>query len=148
LEKKNRGVFESKLGSKMNTWDQLAAKFSVVTLEEGEHFVTAGQFCFIQGGLLLVYYVDSKGHEINQNFYKTGEMISPISVPNSDPCQFYIQCIEPCTLIIASYEEMSHLNFDDSEWVRLELIFLDSVFVRNTKREARLLLGNANRRYA
>jgi len=43
---------------------------------------------------------------------------------------------------------MSHLNFDDSECVRLELIFLDSVFVRNTKREARLLLGNANRRYA
>jgi len=31
---KLRGIFESKLGSKMIAWDQLATKFFVVTLEE------------------------------------------------------------------------------------------------------------------
>jgi CRP-like cAMP-binding protein len=116
------------------------------------HWIQAGdvchELCFILEGLLRVYYIDGNGNEVNQHFYQANEVIAPISAIISDePCQYYIQILEPSQLMLADYNQLSAYGNDHPEWLRLEIKMLQRVFVKNARHEARLLLGNAEQRY-
>ena len=85
---------------------------------------------------------------VNQHFYQAGEVIAPISAIISDePCQYYIQALEPSKLMLADYHQLSEYGYNNPEWLRLEIKMIQRVFVKNARHEARLLLGNAEQRY-
>ncbi len=145
-------VFEQELDASMEGWQQLAQKFYHREMSAQEHWIQAGdvcnELCFILDGLLRVYYIDGDGNEVNQHFYQANEVIAPISAIISDePCQYYIQVLEPAQLMLADYNQLYEYGSDNPEWLRLEIKMLQRVFVKNARHEARLLLGNAEQRY-
>lgn len=147
-----RQAFEHELGTSMLSWQSLAGKFHYRKFKSQQHWIQAGDYCqqlgFIIDGLLRVYYVDQAGNEVNQHFYQANEVISPISAIISDePCQYYIQALEPTRMMLADYPDLYSVGSDNPEWLRLEIKLLQKVFVKNARHEARLLLGNAEQRY-
>jgi CRP-like cAMP-binding protein len=145
-------AFERELGSSSSDWSSLVNKFAYREMKPQEHWIQAGdfcnEFCFILDGLLRVYYIDDAGNEVNQHFYQASEVIAPISAIISDePCQYYIQALEPSKLMLADYNQLSDYGSENPEWLRLEIKMLQRVFVKNARHEARLLLGNAEQRY-
>jgi CRP-like cAMP-binding protein len=102
--------------------------------------------CFILKGILRVYYIDRSGNEINQHFYQANEVLSPISALISDePCQYYIQALEPCELMLANYHDLNNISIVQPQWLQLEVKLLQTVFIKNAKREAatRMACGDA-----
>jgi len=144
--------FENQLKTSLNCWDSLASKFYFREMSAQEHWIKAGDFCmelcFILKGLFRVYYIDLAGNEVNQHFYQANEVFAPVSAIISDePCQYYVEILEPTQLMLADYNDLYDIGADNSEWLRLEIKLLQTVFVKNARREAQLLLGNAEQRY-
>jgi CRP-like cAMP-binding protein len=75
-------------------------------------------------------------------------VVAPVSaIINDEPCQYFIQALEGTELMLADYKALYNTGINDPEWLRLELKMLQRVFVKSARREARLLLGNAELRY-
>jgi len=149
---KLQAAFEQELDAPLDDWPSLSSKFHYREMDVQGHWIQAGdfcnEFCFILDGLLRVYYIDDAGNEVNQHFYQAGEVIAPISAIISDePCQYYIQALEPSKLMLADYHQLSEYGYNNPEWLRLEIKMIQRVFVKNARHEARLLLGNAEQRY-
>lgn len=147
-----REAFEETLKAPISDWDTLGKEFHPRHMHSQEHWIQAGEvcneLCFILEGLLRVYYIDSTGNEVNQHFYQANEVIAPISAIISDePCQYYIQALEPTQIMLADYHQLYDIGQTNPEWLRIEINFLQKVFVKNARHEARLLLGNAEQRY-
>lgn len=145
-------AFEHELGTELQEKHPLVSKFQHREMSAQEHWIQAGdlcnELCFILDGLLRVYYIDDAGNEVNQHFYQANEVIAPISAIISDePCQYYIQALEPSKLMLADYNKLYDYGNENPEWLRLEIKMLQRVFVKNARHEARLLLGNAEQRY-
>lgn len=144
--------FEMHLGEPLVDWDAFAHKFYCRDMKPQEHWVKAGdwcnELCYILKGLVRIYYIDIAGNEVNQHFYQANEVIAPVSVLISDePCQYFIQALEPTQIMLADYSDLYKDGSDNTEWLRLEVKMLQTVFVKMARREARLLLGNAEQRY-
>jgi len=144
--------FEALIKKPIKSWDKIVQKFHKREFCAQEHWVKAGDYCqeicFIQSGLIRVYYIDADGNEVNQHFYQPGEALSPISsIINDEPCQYYIQALEPTKVMLADTVDLYHSQADNPEWLRLELKILQNVFVKMARREAQLLLGNGEQRY-
>jgi len=147
-----RSVFKEHFKTELSNWETFAACFRLESFAEGQHWIQSGDIaediCFIAQGLLRIYYSDQTGHEVNQHFYQSDELIAPVSTMlNNEPCQYYVQALEPCQLLLANVEALSALGFNNPEWLRLENKILQSVFMKTAKREAKLLLGNGEQRY-
>jgi len=150
--KQLRCVFKERFKTELSNWETFAACFRLESFAEGQHWIQSGDvakdICFIAQGLLRIYYSDQTGHEVNQHFYQSDELIAPVSTMlNNEPCQYYVQALEPCQLLLANVEALSALGFNNPEWLRLENKILQSVFMKTAKREAKLLLGNGEQRY-
>jgi len=144
--------FEKQLNGSFDDWSSFSCKFKHKRLEENQHWINGGDFCedigFILNGLLRVYYIDSSGNEVNQHFYQANEALAPISaLISAQPCQYYIQALEPVDLMLANYNDLKSLTRNKIQWLQLEVKLLQTVFIKNAKREAQLLLGNAEQRY-
>ena len=147
-----RDGFERLLKKPIKDWHSIAQTFHSQQFASQEHWVKAGdycqQICYILAGLLRVYYIDADGNEVNQHFYQGGEVLSPISsIINDEPCQYYIQALEPSKVMLANTTELYDRQADNPEWLSLELTILQNVFVKMARREAQLLLGNGEQRY-
>ncbi|MCP5162194.1 MAG: Crp/Fnr family transcriptional regulator [Hahellaceae bacterium] len=147
-----RGAFEAVAGSPLEHWEPLGNLFQYREFDALEHWIRAGDFCteicFILEGLIRVYYIDQAGNEVNQHFYQANEAIAPISAMIKDqPCQYYIQALEPTQLMLANYKSLYSAGAESTDWLKLEIRLLQSVFVKNAKHEAQLLMGNAEQRY-
>ena len=70
-----------------------------------------------------------------------------VNIINDEPCQYFIQALEATELMLVDYKYLNNTGIDDPEWLRLELKILQWVFVKSARREAHLLLGNAELRY-
>jgi CRP-like cAMP-binding protein len=136
----------------INDWNTFSPFFYSRTLSQHEHWIKAGdvcmELCYILEGLIRVYYIDESGNEVNQHFYQAGEVIAPINaIISKEPCQYFIQALEPTRLMLADYNELYAQGYNNPEWLRLEVKMLQRVFVKSARHEARLLLGNADQRY-
>ena len=147
-----RAGFEKDFDCTVSNWPTYGEKFYYKKMAQQDHWLKAGdttvEMCFIISGLLRVYYIDQAGNEVNQHFYQAGEVIAPVSaIINDEPCQYFIQALEDTELMLADYKDLYNTGINDPEWLRLELKMLQRVFVKSARREARLLLGNAELRY-
>ena len=147
-----RSMHKERFSTDLTDPDQFLSLFRLQNYEEGEHWIQAGDIaqdtCFIANGLFRVYYIDQAGNEVNQHFYQANEMIAPVSVMlNNEPCQYYVQALEPSQVLLANFNSLYEVGKDNPEWLRLENKILQTVFLKTAKREAKLLLGNGEQRY-
>ena len=145
-------AFEQQHQTTIKDWDLLAEKFHYREMDALEHWINAGDFCVelcvILEGLLRVYYIDQAGNEVNQHFYQANEVFAPISaIISNEPCQYYIQVLEPVKLMLADYNELHEVASENPDWLRLEIKMLQTVFLKNAKHEAQLLMGNGEQRF-
>jgi len=143
---------QKQINGSFNDWPRFSVQFKHIKLSENQHWIKAGDYCkdigFILNGLIRVYYIDSNGNEVNQHFYQANEALAPISaLISAQPCEYYIQALEPVDLMLANYDNLNSLTGDQTQWLQLEVKLLQTVFIKNAKREAQLLLGNAEQRY-
>ncbi len=143
---------ETLINQPITSWDSIVHKFQQRNLAPLDHWIKAGDYCpelcYILSGLIRIYYIDIDGNEVNQHFYQAGELISPLSsIINDEPCQYYIQALEPTQIMLANTDDLYASQENNPEWLRLEIKFLQAVFVKMARREAQLLLGNAEQRY-
>ena len=139
-------------GEILSDWPTFAKRFYYRKLDALDHWIQAGdvthEFCFVLTGLVRVYYIDQNGNEGNQHFYQAGEVIAPVSAIVADePCQYFIQALEPSDVMLADYNELHKLGLANPEWLQLEIKIAQHVLLKSARREARLLLGNAEHRY-
>ncbi|PAJ73656.1 hypothetical protein CJF42_14665 [Pseudoalteromonas sp. NBT06-2] len=144
--------FEKQINEPFDDWSSFSDNFKHKILNQNQHWINAGDVCkdigFILNGLIRVYYIDSNGNEVNQHFYQANEALAPISaLISAQPCEYYIQALEPVDLILLNYNDLKSLTCDKNQWLQLEVKLLQTVFIKNAKREAQLLLGNAEQRY-
>lgn len=145
-------AFKARYHGDLTDWQPFTDCFHLRELAEQEHWIQAGditkQMCFIASGLLRIYYIDQAGNEVNQHFYQVDEVLAPISVMmNNEPCQYYVQALEPSTVLLADSDVLFKLGNSNVQWLRLENNIMKTVFLKTAKREAKLLLGNAEQRY-
>ncbi|MBV1922261.1 MAG: Crp/Fnr family transcriptional regulator [Pseudomonadales bacterium] len=145
-------AFEQQHKSTIKDWDLLAKKFRYREMGALEHWINAGDYCVelcvILEGLLRAYYIDQAGNEVNQHFYQANEVFAPISaIISNEPCQYYIQVLEPVKLMLADYNELHEVASENPDWLRLEIKMLQTVFLKNAKHEAQLLMGNGEQRF-
>lgn len=149
---KMRTTLEERFKATMIDWESFIRFFHLQTLAEGEHWVRAGERCeeffYISEGLVRIYYVDQEGSEVNEGFYEEGMLLGPISSFVSGlPCPYYIQTIEPATLLVANYHQFHAYALDKPEILNFEITFMHSLFVSNAKRDAKRLICNGEQRY-
>lgn len=145
-------ICKNKLTITLSNWDIFTQHFSAQKLEPQQHWIQAGdictELCFILEGLIRIYYIDQAGNEVNQHFYQANEMIAPIDVlVSKEPCQYFIQALEPTRLMVANYTALSKSGDENPELLRLEIKMFQAIFIKSARREAHLLLGNAEQRY-
>lgn len=145
-------TFKQRYRADLSDWAPFKASFELRELAEHEYWIQAGditkQMCFIASGLLRIYYIDQAGNEVNQHFYQANEVLAPVSVMmNNEPCQYYVQALEPSSVLLADGHTLFELGNENIEWLRLENNIMKTVFLKTAKREAKLLLGNAEQRY-
>jgi CRP-like cAMP-binding protein len=145
-------AFEQQHNTTIKDWNLLAEKFHYREMAALEHWINAGDYCVelcvILEGLLRVYYIDQAGNEVNQHFYQANEVFAPISaIISNEPCQYYIQVLEPVKLMLADYNELHEVASENPDWLRLEIKMLQTVFLKNAKHEAQLLMGNGEQRF-
>jgi len=144
--------FQKNFSIQLQRWDVLLPLFSAQAFLSQTHWIQAGdtcnELCFILEGLVRIYYIDQAGNEVNQHFYQANEVIAPVdALVSKEPCQYFVQALEPTRLMLANYNEFSKAGDHDPELLRLEIKMLQTIFIKNARREAQLLLGNAEQRY-
>lgn len=149
---KMRATLERRFKTTFVDWPRFRELFSRETVEEGAHWVRAGErrndFFYIADGLVRIYYVDQAGNEINEGFYEEGMLLGPIaSFVNNAPCPFYIQAMESATLWVANYPRFHTFALDKPDVLNFEITFMQSLFVSNAKRDAKRLLCSGEQRY-
>jgi CRP-like cAMP-binding protein len=147
-----KASFEQEFAIKLTDWHSFTQYFSALELHSQQHWIRAGDtctdLCFILDGLIRIYYIDQDGNEVNQHFYQANEVIAPVdALVSKEPCQYFIQALEPTRLMLANYHQLSQAGEDNPELLRLEIKMLQTIFIKSARREARLLLGNAEQRY-
>jgi CRP-like cAMP-binding protein len=143
---------EQQLAIKLDDWYSFTQYFSARELQAQQHWIQAGDICtdlcFILEGLVRIYYIDQAGNEVNQHFYQANEVIAPVdALVSKEPCQYFIQTLEPTRLMVANYNQLSQAGEGNPELLRLEIKMLQTIFIKSARREAQLLLGNAEQRY-
>ncbi len=143
---------ETQFQAVVSDWEGFIELFSPKILQANENWVKAGdhcsQFCFIVSGLMRIYYLDPAGNEVNEGFYDAGQLVGPISsMVSNEACQYYIQALEPSELLVADYRQFHELGYNKPEWLRFEIKFMQQIYLRGARRDAKLLLGSAEQRY-
>lgn len=122
---------------------QLARDEYLLRAGEQHHFL-----CFIDSGLLRLFYVSPEGKERNKAFYTGGHLVGPVSAALSGgPAPFSIQALEPSEVLLLPYPAFAEASAVHAEVAQLNIRLLSLAFMRNEQREAMLLTCNAEQRY-
>ncbi|WP_157976520.1 Crp/Fnr family transcriptional regulator [Parahaliea mediterranea] len=122
------------------------------SLARDEYLLRAGEqhhfLCFIDSGLLRLFYVSPEGKERNKAFYTDNHLVGPVSAAISDgPAPFSIQALEASNVLLLPYQPFVAASATHPAVAQLNIRLLSNAFVRNEQREAMLLTCNAEQRY-
>jgi CRP/FNR family transcriptional regulator len=132
--------------------EYVANELSVTKFKAKEHYLLAGQIQqtigFLTEGLMRLYYIDEKGNEISVWFTKELEYATDYtSFIRQLPSNYYIVCIEDCTVVNLPYQSMQegYLKYKNIE--RYGRLVTEEVFVMQQNRLQSFLFNNAEERY-
>ena len=102
-------------------------------IEAGEYLLRQGQICqhiaFIEKGLMRLYYLND-GKEITNCFCKENTITcSYSSLITQTKSDMAIQAIEPCKLIVFSYDSLKKLYEKDLFWQQVGRLAAESEFI-------------------
>jgi CRP/FNR family transcriptional regulator, anaerobic regulatory protein len=124
----------------------------IIELPNKHFFIHSGEvqkhIGFVYSGLLRAFYIDNNGNEITIRFTReNGYATDYPAFINKTPSKYYIQCLEPCTLINLSYEyiQKGYTSFAGLE--RFGRLIAEQVLKSQQKRIESFLFDNAEQRY-
>lgn len=106
------------------------------------------QLYVIARGLVRYYYLGPDGKEWNKAFFREGQVAGSLTAYlTGGALPFSIECVEPCLLLGAPYAEVHRLQAQLPAFDLAIRRYTEELFLRNERREAILLTGNAEQRY-
>ena len=103
---------------------------------------------FTYRGLLRSYYIDQHGNEITISFIKEGEYASDYpSFIVQKPSHYFIQCLEPCTLVHLPYPAIQEAYNRYKSFERYGRLIAEAILVKKEERIQSFLFQNAEDRY-
>lgn len=131
---------------------QFAAKLTVKTLKKKAYFIESGniqkEIGFIASGLTRSYYVDEAGNEITVGFYAEGDYVThyPAFIAQS-PSKYYIQCLEPTTMVCLSFENMHWVYQQFSSFEKYGRLVAEEILKIQQARIESFIFQTAEERY-
>lgn len=134
------------------TLEVLANLFSEEQVSKGKVFAQKGEYskkiAFVKSGVLRAYYSNDKGEEYNKTFFTETSFVGAYSsLVTGERNLIDIDCLTPCTLLIAEYQKIVALYEEYPQVERLSRILAEQFFVRKEKREIELVTLEAKDRY-
>jgi CRP-like cAMP-binding protein len=149
-----------KLGDSMNFTDgvpeeqalKLLNRRKEKTLKAHEFFLMAGDvpqyIGYVVSGLLRLYYIDAEGKDVTKHFSPEGTLaISYSAFLQREESRFFIQALEDTKMYLFDYQTYSDLLKGHICWQIVARKLSELLFIIKEKREAELLMLNAQERY-
>lgn len=135
--------------------DQLSDFLSLFTsrrMGKEEMFQRSGdaptELCFVNAGLLRMYYITPDGKEMNKSFVLENSFAAAYSAWLSQTvARFNIQTLEETNMLVAPLEAITAMFSRHQCWERMGRILVEQLFIRKERRESEFLLDNAETRY-
>ena len=132
--------------------ERALALFQPARLRRDEHLLRAGEvpatIAFLRAGLLRLYYLDESGAEYTKSFCCAPELVAAYSaLLLCEPSRLFIQALEDSSLLIADYRAYQRLAAGHGCWQIVNRRIAEALFIKKEKREAALLLDDAETRY-
>lgn len=107
------------------------------------------EYCyFVSEGLLRFYYATESGKELNKCFYSEGDFAADFSANYlKRPSRFSIATIEPSVLVLVPIAEYLEVTADSPDLKLLSEQAMNTLMVRNERREEELLTLSAKERF-
>ena len=133
-------------------WNRFAALFNSRTIKEREHILLPGasidELYFVCAGLLRAYYLGDDGAEANKAFISENAFAGPLPASVADKTVFCgIQALEPTTLLVARYAEITALLDLDPVFGQFQRRLAEWLLSRKEMRMHSLLHGGAREQY-
>lgn len=131
--------------------DEVLPYLSIQKLDAGDYFLRQGKIgrniAFIEKGLLRLYYLND-GKEVTTCFCKENTITcSYRSMITNTPSDISIQAIEPCELIVFSYNDLQKLYEKELFWQQVGRLAAENEFI-NTECHNRFMSDlSATERY-
>ncbi|HBH24724.1 MAG TPA: Crp/Fnr family transcriptional regulator [Cytophagales bacterium] len=135
------------------TLELLTNLFSEVQLRKGAIFAKKGEYsrkiAFVKSGVLRAYYSNDQAEEYNKTFFTENNFVGAYSALITQKKNLIdIDCLTDCSLLVATYQEITKLYDQHPQVERLARILAEQFFVRKEKREIELVTLEAKERYA
>ena len=132
--------------------ERALALFRPAALRRDEHLLRAGDvpetIAFLASGLLRLYYLDEAGDEYTKSFCCAPDLVGAYSaLLLGEPSRLFIQALEDARLLVADYGQYRNLSDGHPCWQALNRRIAETLFIKKEKREAALLLDDAETRY-
>ncbi len=135
------------------TLERFVRLFSEISFSKGEIFAKKGEYskkiAFVKSGVLRAYYSNQKGEQYNKTFFTENSFLGAYSsLVTGEKNLIDIDCLTPCTLMVAEYKKITALYEEFPQVERLARILAEQFFVSKEKREIELVTLEAKERYA
>lgn len=139
-------------GGTPGNWDRIDSICRVVSTHPKTDLQRCGdesRYCFYVGrGLLRLYYTTKSGKELNKCFYSEGGFAADFSASYlGKPSRFSIATIENCILVLVPIREYRELLKSIPDLEVLSGQVMNTLMVRNERREEELLTMSAQERF-
>ncbi|MBN1119934.1 MAG: Crp/Fnr family transcriptional regulator [Anaerolineae bacterium] len=123
-----------------------------ITVKKDGYFLRAGEvpgrIGFLKAGLMRLFYIDLNGVEVNKHFCIENTVASSYSAfLQQAESKFFIQALEDTELRTIDYETYRALLNGHICWQIVAKKLAEMIFIMKEKREAELLLCDAQERY-
>lgn len=131
---------------------QYTTQLSITDLKKKDYFHQAGKvqktIGFITKGLIRSYYVDQEGNEITVGFYAEGDYVTHFaSFVLRQPSKYYIQCLEPTTLVCLTLDGMQWIYEQSPNFERYGRLIAGQILIRQQARIESFIFQTAEERY-
>ena len=122
-----------------------------VKIKKDNYFLNEGEIPrylgYITSGLMRLYYIDYNGMEITKHFcLKNTLAVSYSAFIQQEESKLYIQALEDTKLLTISFKTYKELLESHNCWQIFTKKLAEMLFILVEKREAELLLNNAEER--
>jgi CRP-like cAMP-binding protein len=123
-----------------------------ITVKKDDYFLRAGevprQIGYLKSGLMRLFYIDLNGLEVNKHFSLEDTLVISYSAfLQQTESKLFIQALEDSMLVTIDYEAYQELLDGHTCWQIAAKKLAEMVFILKEKREAELLLNDAQERY-
>lgn len=130
----------------------LITRTKTIIINKGDYFLKEGdiprRIGFVRSGILRLFYIDNTGKDVTKHFCSEHTLaISYSGFIQQQPSRFSIQALEKTKLIIIDKGTYDYLLNRNTCWQITARKLAEIVFMIKERREAELLLDDAQTRY-